>query len=90
MLILAHPILVTLMMDALRSSETQFLQDPHGVISLRTAFFTANVVPSALIHFTLMMDTISSSKTSVPAKATRHHISEDGIIHSHNSENLAS
>jgi hypothetical protein len=33
-------ILVTLMMDTLRPSETPFLQEPHGIKSQRTVFFT--------------------------------------------------
>jgi hypothetical protein len=33
-------ILVTLMIHALRSSETRFLQEPQGVISQRTTFFS--------------------------------------------------
>jgi hypothetical protein len=31
-------ILVTLMTEPLRSSETSFLQEPHGIISEKTAF----------------------------------------------------
>jgi hypothetical protein len=36
----SSPILVTLMMETLRSSETSFLQEPHGVTSQKTAIFT--------------------------------------------------
>jgi hypothetical protein len=37
-----------------------------------------------------MMEAIRSSKTSVLIGATRRHISEDGILHSHRRENLKS
>jgi hypothetical protein len=33
------PILVTLMMEALNSSETSFVNEPHGVTSQNTSFF---------------------------------------------------
>jgi hypothetical protein len=33
------PILVTLMMEALSSSKSRFLQEPHGVTSQKTPFF---------------------------------------------------
>jgi phage-related holin len=51
---------------------------------------TANVVPSSLILFTVMMEAISSCETLVPARATLRNIPEDGILHSHRSENLKS
>jgi acetylglutamate synthase len=35
----SSPILVTLMMEALSSSETSVLQEPHGVTSQKTSFF---------------------------------------------------
>jgi hypothetical protein len=35
----SSPILVTLMMETLRSSETRFLQVTHGVTSQKTPFF---------------------------------------------------
>jgi hypothetical protein len=38
------PILVTLMIEALSSSETWFLQEPHGVTSQKTAFFNLTTI----------------------------------------------
>jgi hypothetical protein len=40
---------------------------------------TTKVVPSSLILFTLTMETIRSSETSVVTRATLHHIPEDSI-----------
>jgi hypothetical protein len=51
---------------------------------------TANVAPSALILFTLIMETSHSSETSVLARATRRHIPEDGILHGYRLENIKS
>jgi hypothetical protein len=42
---------------------------------------TANIVPSSLILFTLMMEAIHSSETSILTGATQHHSQEDGILH---------
>jgi hypothetical protein len=41
---------------------------------------TANIAPSLLILFTLMMEVIHSCKTSVLTRATWRHIPDDGIL----------
>jgi hypothetical protein len=42
---------------------------------------TANFFPSSLILFTLMVEATLFSETSAPTRATRIHISEDGILY---------
>jgi hypothetical protein len=49
---------------------------------------TANFVPGWLILFTLLIEAMRSSETSVLARATRRHIQTDGILHSSRRENL--
>jgi hypothetical protein len=45
--------------------------------------FNANVVPSLMNIYMLMMEKICSSETSVYKRATQRHIPEDGIHHVH-------
>jgi hypothetical protein len=53
-------------------------------------FVTAIIVPSGPILYTLMMEEIISSETSVLMKATRRHIQEYGILHIYRLQNLKS
>jgi hypothetical protein len=56
-------------------------------LSLQSAAHTG----SSLADFSdLKMEAIRSSETSVHTRSARHHIPEDGILHSHRSENLKS
>jgi hypothetical protein len=52
--------------------------------SLNRLLVTANVVPSLLVLVTLIIE------TSVLIRTTRCNLPEDGILHSHCSENLRS
>jgi hypothetical protein len=54
------------------------------------AVITANVVPSYLILFTVMMEAIRSSEMSILTRATRRNNLKDSIFHSHCRGNLKS
>jgi hypothetical protein len=49
---------------------------------------TANIVPSPPILVTLMMEAIRSSEMLFLTRATQRNIPENGVLHSHHSENL--
>jgi hypothetical protein len=51
---------------------------------------TAKGFPSSPIIYTLLIEAIRSSEMSALTRATRHHIPEDGILHSHRWENFKS
>jgi hypothetical protein len=51
---------------------------------------TAYVVHSSLIRLTLLKEQMHSSETVFLTRATRRHITEDGIVHFHCRENLKS
>jgi hypothetical protein len=87
--------IVTLMMEALSSSETLVLtratrsnitEDAILYSHLRENLKFYSVVPSSPILVILMIEALGSSETSVLTRATRRNISEEGILHSHRRE----
>jgi hypothetical protein len=71
----SSPVLVTLMMEALRSSETL------AVNSNRHTLLVTATVPNSPILVTLMMEALRSSESSILTRATLRNILEDGILH---------
>jgi hypothetical protein len=57
---------------------------------VRRLLVTASLVPSTPILVTLMTDELSSSETSVLARATGRNNPDDTILQSHRRENLKS
>jgi hypothetical protein len=52
--------------------------------------YLLTLVHRSWISYTLNMEAIRSSETSVNKISTRRHIQEDGILHNHRRENLKS
>jgi hypothetical protein len=71
----SSPILVTLMKEALSSSETSVF-----IRSVRRLLVTGSVVPSSPILFAVIKEALSSSETSVLTRATWRNIPEDTIL----------
>jgi hypothetical protein len=61
-----------------------------AITSVFQLLATVNVALSYLILVNLIMEGIRSSETSILTRATRRHIPEDGILHSHLCENFKS
>jgi hypothetical protein len=70
-----------------RFERTYRLHHQGEPISVYQMPVTANVVPSSLILFTLMVETLRSSETFVLTRARRRHVPEDGIPHNRCREN---
>jgi hypothetical protein len=62
----------------------------HSCPSVLQLLDTVNVATSLLIPSILMMEEVRSSEMSVLTRATRRHITEEEILHSHRRENLKS
>jgi hypothetical protein len=74
--------------DSYENRHISFIIKLNKISELGTELaVTTDVVVSALIFFTLMTEAIRSSQMSLTT-ATRRHIPEDDILHSHRRESL--
>jgi hypothetical protein len=58
--------------------------------AVRAGDSTAHAGSSLADFSTLKMEAICSSESSIHTRSTQRHIPDDGILHSHRSENLKS
>jgi hypothetical protein len=71
--------------NLLRNKKNRMTESSYRLLKLQPPAHAG----SSLANFsTLKMEAIRSSETSVHTGSTRHHIPEDGILHSHRRENL--
>jgi hypothetical protein len=76
----SSPILATLTMEALRSSENSVVKQPHGVTSHKSAFFTVTALKASIVVRTPLEALISAYRLFVLPSVGRV-VAEELILH---------
>jgi hypothetical protein len=84
----SSPILVTLMMEALISSETSVPKEPHGLTSQKTPFFIATAVKTSNLTLIFMAVIVTVTKSLKSLKTNILYMYINSILITH--ENIAS